>query len=927
MNTPRLSLAGEWICELDPDDTGGSQRWFDRLPGGTAVQLPGSLPAQRIGSPVTLSTPWTGTIFDRSFFEDPRFEAYRRPGQIKLPFWLQPDTVFVGPAWFARDFIVPDQWTGRRVVLSLERPHWETRVWIDGEGRGSGESLSVPHAFDLGCSLSPGKHRMTLRVDNRVRIEVGENAHSVSDHTQGNWNGVVGRIELVATDPIWIEDLQVFPQVEPRAVQVEGRVCAADQKQTEGRPVRLSIEPVGANPGPFRVVSVLTDKEGRFSARIELGVDAALWDEFSPALYRATARLSSHEAKSIVFGLRQVTAQGRALLLNGRTLFLRGTLDCCAYPKTGYPPTKREEWRVILGNYRSYGLNHVRFHSWCPPEAAFTAADELGMYLQIECASWANAIAVLAFNSPKGVGDGNEIDAWLYREGERILRQYGNHPSFILFASGNEPGGPHHSDYLKAWVRHFSQKDSRRLYTGAAGWPELPENQFQVIPAPRSHQWGDGLTCRINGKPPATTVDYHEEIERRASPVISHEIGQWTAYPTLGDIDKYTGHLRAKNYELFHASLRENGLDYRLLDFVRASGKLQALLYKEEIEACLRTAGLAGFQLLGLQDFPGQGTAPVGVIDVFGDNKGYLTAEEFQQFCGPTVLLVKLERRVFEQGDSFAAELVVAHFGGTPLRHAPARWVLCNEEGDPMISGELPPRLIETGRLTGLGSIEFVWEKPTAPARYTLTTELPGSSVKNRWDLWLYPKTGDDAHQDGCIATDLETALSRTKAGEPVLLLLEPKLVKGDVALGFSTIFWNTWCTQRQAPHTLGILCDPAHPAFALFPTDSHSNWQWWYLLQAAAAMELSGLPSSLRPIVQVIDDWFTNRRLALVFEARVGLGRLLVCSAALRERKDPVCRQFLKSLVSYVRSGRFQPNVEIAAEQFSSLLRGSHGE
>src|SRR5690606_24081455 len=153
-----------------------------------------------------VETKWTGDIRDGSWFTDPLYEPYRQPGNIKVPFWLQPERHYVRAAWYQRDIHVPRDWAGKRVVLSLTRPHWESRVWVDDREVGSDDSLATPHVYDLTAASSPGEHTLTVRVDNRMRVDVGQDAHSVSDQTQTNWNGVIGAITLSTTDVVRIDD-------------------------------------------------------------------------------------------------------------------------------------------------------------------------------------------------------------------------------------------------------------------------------------------------------------------------------------------------------------------------------------------------------------------------------------------------------------------------------------------------------------------------------------------------------------------------------------------------------------------------------------------------------------------------------------------------------------------------------------------------
>ncbi len=595
-------------------------------------------------------------------------------------------------------------------------------------------------------------------------------------------------------------------------------------------------------------------------------------------------------------------------MVNGRKIFFRGTLECAIFPKTGHPPTDVDSWRRIVRIAKAHGLNTIRFHSWCPPEAAFAAADEVGFYYQVEVASWANGSTRL--------GDGQPIDEWLYRETGRILKAYGNHPSFVLLPYGNEPAG-RDAEFLGRWVEHWKAQDPRRLYTSASGWPQIPENQFHVTPDPRIQAWGAGLTSRINARPPETRTDYRDYVRARTVPVISHEIGQWCVYPNFAERSKYTGYLKAKNFDIFATRSPRTGWPTRRADFLLASGKLQTLFYKEDIESALRTPGMGGFQLLDLHDFPGQGTALVGVLDPFWDSKGYVTADEFRRFAGPPCRSPgstggssrrRRRSRPTSRSRTSARRLSPGRgpSGGSSATTGESRRGARCRRGTCRST---------TGSRLGRVSVE--------PRDARRSAEVParrgarGHAVRERLGRLGLPAAR--GHRRARRASPSRASWTRPTAarlrdGGRVVLLVPPGRVRGDalgkVELGFSSIFWNTAWTSRQAPHTLGILFDPKHPALAAFPTEGHSNWQWWYLVSRAGAMILDGLPKELRPTVQVIDDWFTNRRLGLVFEARVGKGRLLVTSIDLERdlEANPVARQMRHSLLRYAASDRFAP-------------------
>ncbi len=926
---PDLDLSGKWSIRLDRNQVGEDEQWFAATMSDQTIDLPGSLQAQGYGNEVTVDTEWTGGINDQSWFKSPKYEKYRQPGNIKVPFWLQPEKHYVGAAWFQRSLNVPDDWQGKRILLHLERCHWETAIWVDDTRIGSDNSLSTPHVFDLTGRLTPGAHRLTVRVDNRVKIGVGINAHSVTDHTQSNWNGVIGGIQLRATDCAWIDDVQVYPDLERNAAKV--RITIGNRTGSGGRG-NVSVSARSCNSSTAHDVA---EKEKTFaldadqSTTIELdypmGAEVPLWDEFNPALYRLEVVLNAETdtqrhagRKTVTFGMREITTQGTQLAINGRPIFLRGTLECCIFPLTGYPPMDVESWKRIIRVCKAHGLNHMRFHSWCPPKAAFLAADEIGFYYQVECGLWANQGST--------VGDGRPVDRFLYEEQERILREYGNHPSFIMLAYGNEPAGRNQRRFLGDLVNMWKKKDPRHVYTSAAGWPIIPENQFHNAPAPRIQAWGAGLRSRINARPPETVTDYRDYVSQHDVPVVSHEIGQWCVYPNLDEINKYTGVLKATNFEVFRDLLTDNHMADQARDFLMASGKLQTLCYKEEIESALRTPGFGGFQLLDLHDFPGQGTALVGVLDPFWDSKSYVTPGEFRRFCDQTVPLVRMAKRAWTENETFEATVEVAHYGADDTDGAVVTWRLETEDGQVVASGVLPPKRLKNGNVCDIGDIRVSLGPIAGPAQLRLVVGIENTAYENDWDLWVYTESvNTDAPADVLIARELDdAACHRLEDGGKVLLLIESTRVETGATLGFSSVFWNTAWTGGQAPHTLGILCDPKHAALADFPTEYHSNWQWWYLVSQAAAMQLDDLPGDLRPVVQVIDTWFEARRLGLVFEAKVHGGRLLVCSIDLAKNlaDNPVASQMRQSLLGYMSSDKFDPQVEVSAQAIRGLMR-----
>ncbi|WP_205702854.1 exo-beta-1,4-galactosidase [Botryobacter ruber] len=922
-----LSLAGEWRFAIDRTDTGVKEQWFARqLP--ETVKLPGSMAENLKGDDITLTTKWTASIYDSSFFYNPRMAKFRQPGNIKVPFWLTPVKHYVGPAWYQKEVTVPGNWKGKRVVLHLERVHIQSEVWVDEKKvEGKQYSLVAPHEYDLTGYLSPGKHTITLRIDNTItpEVNVGTNSHSISDHTQGNWNGVVGDMLLKATAQTYVYNIQVYPNLKTKSALVKLKLQNNTGKQ---QAVKLQLEAKSFNTDKKHEVKLKDQKltlqpgQNELELTLPMGEKLLTWDEFSPALYRLTAKLEGKgglkEEKQVQFGMREIGTDGTRITVNGQPVFLRGTLNNSEFPLTGYPATDVPAWERIFTVAKAHGLNHFRFHSWSPPEAAFIAADKIGFYLQPEGPSWPNHSTSL--------GDGKPIDKFIYEETDRIAEHFGNYASFTMLAAGNEPRGGRQAKYLAEFIAYWKAKDPRRIYTGASvamSWPLVPENEYMVKSGPRGLNWTNTR--------PETVSDYREKIEGFKVPYVTHEMGQWVAFPNFKEIEKYTGAYRAKNFELFREDLQDRGMGDRAEDFLMASGKLQALSYKQEIEKSFRTPGLAGFQLLGLQDFPGQGTALVGVVDAFWDSKGYISAEEFSRFCNTTVPLSRIPKFVYTNNENFQAEIEIHHAGAANLTNTVARWTVKDEKGTVIGSGSFPAKTYPVGTNTTAGTIELPLNKITQAIKLNLEVKLENTSFANDWDFWVYPAALPDVKTDVYYTTVLDKKAEEVLSkGGKVFLNAAGKVVKGkEIVMYYTPVFWNTSWFKMRPPHITGCHIDAAHPAFASFPTENFTDLQWWEVVNRAQVMHLEDFPKGFRSIVQPIDTWFMNRQLGLIFEAKVGKGKLIVSSADLNpEAKDrPAARQLFHSLQGYMNSDKFNPQQEVSLALVQDLFKSPSRE
>ncbi|MCM5664063.1 sugar-binding domain-containing protein [Galbibacter mesophilus] len=920
--TSVIDLSGKWSFQIDSLDKGMEEKWFS-MDLNDSISLPGSMAENGKGNDISLQTHWTGNMWNDSlWYKSPEMAKYRKPNNLKVSFWLQPDKTYKGAAWYQKKITIPEEWQDKHITLSLERAHWETTLWVDDKKVGMQNTLGTPHIYTVSEPLTTGEHTLTLRIDNRIKeINVGEDAHSISDNTQTNWNGVVGEIKLEATAKIHLEKIKVIPDINGKQVTVTGKINNPSEK-TGAAKLLITAKGMGNLTDKISSLKEKVQFEkgiNDFSLVYPMGDDPALWDEFNTNLYQMELVLETEagtDVKKVEFGMREFKAEGTQFTINGRPVFLRGTLECAIFPLTGYVPTDVGSWQKIMKTIKNHGLNHMRFHSYCPPEAAFKAADASGVYLQVEASAWAK------------IGDGKPIDTWLYKEAQHIIDTYGNHPSFVMMAYGNEPSGDHHKEYLVDFVNHFKAVDSTKVYTSGAGWPYIENADFYNSAAPRIQHWNQQLKSIINSKPPQTTFDYSEIVKKTPMPHVAHEIGQWCVYPNFKEMKKYTGVLKPKNFEIFKETLEENQMGALADSLLFASGKLQTLCYKADIEAALRTKNFAGFQLLDLHDFPGQGTALVGVLDAFWEEKGYVSPEEYREFCSETVPLARLKKHVFYNTESFKASIEIAHFAAAPLKNTTPSWKLTNKEGSIFSEGKFNKKDIPIGNGIPLGEINVDLNNITKAEKLTLTVNV--ADAKNTWDVWVYPREkGKIEDEDKIKVTDKldPITLKYLRDGGSVLLNINKGDVKpekgGSIGVGFSSIFWNTSWTKGQKPHTLGILCDPNHPALKEFPTEYHSNWQWWDAMSNANAIVLDEFSPALTPVVRIIDDWFENRRAALLFEAKVGGGKLFVSGVDLHSNLEDrlEAQQLLYSIKKYMSKSQFNPKVTLSEEKIKGLF------
>ena len=929
-----IHLDGTWAFQLDPNNQGIKEQWWtQQLPD--TIKLPGYLQAQGFGEKPGPETKFvlSGMLkLGASLSPDPVYDKFRTKENYKSSEILQPLRHYIGPAWYSREITIPENWNGQHLTMTLERCHWESRVWVDGSPAGSADGIGVPHHYDLTKLLTPGKHRITIRVTNEMVVSIGASAHSISDQTQTTWNGILGKMAISATDPIWLDDVQIFPNLAKNEAMV--RVTIGNLTGQAGK-AKFTLDAKGYNaenkhdPQPTHH-TVAFEKEARTTIELHypMGKGTRLWDEFDPALYHLQVDLSAgknHHSRTTRFGMREFGIDGKHFTINGHQIFLRGNADCAVFPFTGHPPMDVASWRKIWQTHKDFGLNHSRFHSWCPPQAAFTAADELGIYLAPEASEWATVASKIQ-------------EAFFARESAAILREYGNSPCFVMMALGNERGGK--KEILTRLVDGWKNSDRRRRYSAKSNsHANPPAIEYEVVGKIASHRirYQMGWPPRPAAswflvKPPQTMIDWRVPISKVSKPIIAHETAQICSYPDVeGGIAKFTGFLRPTYLEIARDQLTERGMLDQVPDFIKASGLWQIELTKEEMEGHLRTPGLAGFHWLALNDFPGQGTAPVGFTDFAWDPKSYVDAKKVRQFIAPTVILARLDKRVWSSAEPFHAKIELSHWGQKPIQISDLQASIIDADGKEVFRQSLPAKTFALANAQAIGSIEVPAKQlKKSPAKYTLRVESATHRLKNHWDFWVFPEKLNVEKPGKVVVTNNFDAKTRKllASGAKVLLLPRRETLKGELPLCFLNHYWTSFNRYGGDSSSTGMLIDPTHPVFSEFPTDPHVNWQWWDLLTQTRPMILDqwdtpdAWPKSYRPLIQPVDTWKLNRKLAALAEAKVGKGKLMICTMDIESDLEnrPVARQFRHSLLRYMKSDQFTPQAMITEKMVQSI-------
>lgn len=889
---------------------------------------------------------------------------------------------YEGEARISRKITVPDYGTDRLFVLA-ERAR-ALRLLVDGEACAVFRqgTLSTPYIFEL-TGAAPGEHEFTFLSDNSYpgmpKAAICYSS-AATDETQTNWNGILGECSMYTRPQNFIDSLRVYP----RAVKKEEKnkaggyvldVCVelAPGAKKVYKDAKIILQSEALAAGELEDTQTLTeiisysgeglaeagtDKEENpktmeiWFRDLPLRENVKLWDEDEGNLYEMAVTLdngmsaedkggSTAECRTR-FGIRSFGDNGSGrLALNGRAIFLRGEANCAEYPETGHPPMTIPEWKEMLLKYRSYGINFVRFHSHCEPEAAFAAADELGMLLQPELSHW----------DPKDAFGTEESYRYYRAELVDLLKTYANHPSFVMLTLGNELQAQDEGrERMRELVRTAKRMDPTRLYANGSNafYGEEgcdPESDFYTSQSCKDvviRGTFSGMRGYLNENYPSADRTYDKamaEIRKEyQKPVFSFEVGQFEVLPDFEELESFHGISDPVNLKLIKKRVEERGLLPTWEKYVEATGELSRLAYREEIEAAMRTRELSGISLLGLQDFPGQGTALVGMMNSHLEPKPYDFArpERFREFFQECRILVKLPHYTYEAGERLIAEVEVANFGKGNIEGVFC-WTLA-EKKSASENGNCEPAEIKSkntviatgedteiticrpGSYTEVGSLDipldFV-EKNTA-----LTLKVRIGDCISAYPIWVYRKTTPVCPENvyETRAFDVKTREILQNGGRVYLSPdADKESLPNSIKTQFTTDFWSvgTFADQEGG---MGQLIDTEHPIFKEFPTDFHTDWQWWIMASKRAVI----LPHPMKMIITEMDSYAFLRPMAQLIEFRCLKGKVLLSTMELHKSQQyPEARALQAAIYTYLSGENFEPAEELTEEELSTLVRG----
>lgn len=833
-----ISLEGLYHYKTDYDDLGLKEKWYNSLDYEGNIILPGSTVEDKIGTKLNES-----------------LELSKDSVQN-----LRAKYSYIGPMWYSKKVFIPNEYKGKEIILFLERVMMHSMVWINSNFAGQFASFSVPHKFNITKLIKCGcENTITIRVDNRDIYKIMNYSSSYTEETQTIWNGIVGEMSLQIKNKVNIEKINVFPRIDTNEIEVE--ILTNNSSNKNDYKVKITVDGFDEE----QANAVILDFDEKLTINYKFQGKVTLWNEFNPYLYTLNCSILEDDkvldTKSIQFGMREIKRKGKYIYLNGERIFLRGTLDCCIYPLTGYPPTDVKSYEKIFNTLKEYGLNHVRFHSWCPPESAFLAADKCGIYVQAEGPIWLDDYFC-------EIGSYAEHYDFFPKEAKRIIDNYSNHPSFMIFSNGNEIRGDF--SLLKYIISNIN-KDKQVLYTLTTNWDREVSNLDDVLIAQSFDNIGVRGQYFLDDMVNRCDLNFDKAVSKRNLPIISHEVGQYSVYPDVRDIYKFTGNLRPINFESIKYDLENKNLMGDIDKFVYASGSLAANLYKDDIESSLKTKDLSGVQLLGLSDFTGQGTATVGLLNVFLENKHIIDATTFRNFFGPVVILINTEKRIYSTLEDLKFEILISNYSNYVLIDKTINYKLYDDI-EVLFSGHIKTTNIAKNTLVKLKDIITIpLNTINKNTSLKLEIEIQDTTCRNSWNLWIYT---DNINNTKKIIHSKKEFIDCINNKEDCIVYLNSRNSKGLRKNKYFPCFWSPVHFETSDPN--GLYIDNSSDLFNDFPTSNYGDYEWKSIIEDSEIINVDSFYKQVDNIAQIVPNFFHNERSSIIFTSKIKNSRVV---------------------------------------------------
>ncbi len=784
-------------------------------------------------------------------------------------------------------------------VLAFEGVRNQVHVWINGKFVAFRAGFSTPFELTVPKGvLRKGSNEIVLAVSNNPNLGYCDYVSGLTTRsTFRATGGVNGSLELR------------FPKNALADVYV---TTAADLKS-------FTVHVAGGVPFTYEIsdggaVVARGDGNGDFTLSTE---GYSFWSPESPKRYDL-ALATAQGVYRQKFGIRRLTTDGEKLRLNGRPVYLRGVTEHCYFPATLHLPRDLAYYRMVTAKRKELGFNFVRFHTFVPPVEYLEATDELGMVVHIE--------------SPNFVPE---------PEFAAIIAFARRHPSVMIYCTGNET---RIDRIAEAYLRDVAEMVHART-----------DSLFSPMSAMRGIEY-----ALMSGKDPTVEKPFRHNAERmaRVAPFCdmftSYQLGL-TSYESLNDGtsadldawgDAYLGKPRTSHEICIDSSyvdfgleklyppdspilktglfseprrmLAEKGLLDRADAYFRNSCEWMRRIRKHCFEKVRAADRVAGYDFLGdINTHWHTFGYSVGMMDEFYRLKPGETVRNVLRYNSAAVILSDLgsdfnvtagsTKRVALSLSNYADDAPAARLDVALADDATGAqvWAASREVGD-----------VANGRLVRLGSFGVEIPASTAVKKYRLSAEFSGGGVKagNEWEIYAFPAVSERSAQANVKVVENigEAELSAAMAnGERVLLL-------GAGPFRSQPTTYRIGMAGRCSGNYATVI-KPGHPALDGLPHDGFCGWQFRRLMEGGRAVQLeAGVPFD--PVIDIASSVKFPIRQAVLFEYRVGEGRLMVCSFAFG-KGDPAAEWLRARLTDYAASEAFNPPMRITQKQLHDVI------